>query len=110
VLKSVFPENPPTFYLTPFGDHDPTELVARTQRVGFQEVKIESVVCESASESAEHFAAGLIRGNPVSIAISERGTVTHEEVERKLAEAIRREMGDRPVRVSLKAWVVTGTA
>ena|SRR5437763_1191496 len=110
VLMSVFPEDPPTFYLTPFGDHDPAELVARTQAAGFRDVTIEGVAFEGTSESADSLATGLIRGNPVSIAISERGTVTHDAIVRRLAEAFRREFGDVPARVPLRAWLVTATA
>ena len=106
VVKSVFPVDPPTFYMTPFGDHDPAEHARRAQAAGFHEVKVENVSFESLSESAEHFAVGLIRGNPVSVAISERG-VAHEVVERRVADALRRELGDRPVRASLRAWVIT---
>jgi ubiquinone/menaquinone biosynthesis C-methylase UbiE len=110
VLKALFPEDPPTFYRTPFSDHDPAEHLRRAEAAGFRDVTVESVAFESMSESAEHFAKGLVRGNPVSIAIGERGGATHEEVERKLAEALRRELGDRPLRNMLHAWVVTGTA
>ena len=110
VLKSVFPEDPPTFYRTPFGDADPAEHQRRAEAAGFTDVTVESVAFESMAESAEHFAKGLIRGNPVAIAISERGGATHEEIERKVAEALGRELGDRPVRNMLHAWVVTGTA
>jgi hypothetical protein len=35
--------------------------------------------------------------------------VSGEEVERKLAEAIRRELGDRPARTPLHAWVLSAT-
>lgn len=110
VLKSAFPNDPPSFYLTPFGDHDSKELEARARGAGFREVKVESVGFESMSESAEHLAVGLIRGNPVSLAIAERGTVKLEDVEKRVAEALRRELGDRPARASLHAWVVTATA
>ena len=110
LLKREFPENPPTFYETPFGDHDPAELASRTQSAGFRDVKVESVAFESTSESAERFAMGLVRGNPVAIAISELGTPTHEQVEQKLADALRQEMGDRPLRTYLQSWLVTATA
>lgn len=110
VLKRVFPEDPPTFYRTPFGDHDPVEHERRTRDAGFHDVTVENVAFESMAESAEHFAKGLIRGNPVSIAIGERGGPSHEEIERKVAEALSRELGDRPVRNMLHAWVITGTA
>jgi SAM-dependent methyltransferase len=110
VVKSVFPEDPPTFYLTPFGDHDPDEHRRRTASAGFREVVVEGIAFEGRSESADHFAIGLVRGNPVSLAINERGTVTSEEVESLAAEALRRELGDRPLRSPLHAWVVTATA
>ncbi len=110
VVRSMFPEDPPTFYLTPFGDHDRAEHEKRARAAGFGDVKVEGVGFESMSESAEHFAMGLVRGNPVALAITDRGTVTHEEVEKRVAEVLRRELGDRPVRASLHAWVVTATA
>lgn len=110
VLKGAFPEDPPTFYRTPFGDADPAEHQRRTEAAGFHDVRVENVAFESMAESAESFAKGLIRGNPVSIAIGERGGASHEEIERKVAEALRRELGDRPVRNMLHAWVITGTA
>ena len=110
VLRSAFPEDPPTFYRVPFSDHDPEEHRRRTETAGFHDVIVESVAFESMAESAESFAKGLIRGNPVSIVIGERGGASHEEVEKLLAAALRRELGDRPVRNMLHAWVVTGTA
>ena len=110
VVKSVFPEDPPTFYQTPFGDHDPAEHVSRTESAGFSSVVVEGVGFESTSVSADHFAIGLIRGNPIALAIQERGRYTHEEVEARVAEGLRREMGDNPVVAPLHAWVVTATA
>ncbi len=110
VLTAAFPADPPTFYQTPFGDHDPEEHRNRLEVAGFGDVKAESVGFESMAESAEHFATGLVRGNPVSLAIQERGTVSLEEVERLTVAALRCELGDRPVRVMLHAWLVSGTA
>ena len=76
----------------------------RTVAAGFRDVEVENVALESSSESAEHMAIGLVRGNPVSLAINERGAVTTGEVERRAAEALRSELGDRPMRVSLHAF------
>jgi len=110
VLERAFPEDPPTFYRTPFSDHDPAELSSRTLAAGFRDVSVEGVAFESTSESAEHFALGLVHGNPVSLAISDRAGMTHDAVANRLAGALRRELGDRPVRVALQALVVTATA
>lgn len=109
VLRRAFPEDPPTFYRTPFSDHDPEAHRGRLEAAGFHDVTVESVAFESMAESADDFAKGLIRGNPVSIVIGERGG-SHDELEKLLANALRRELGDRPVRNMLHAWVVTGTA
>lgn len=110
VVKSVFPEDPPSFYLTPFGDHDPAVHMQRTEAAGFSQVRVEGVGFESTAESAEHFAIGLVRGNPIALAIQERGLHSHEEVEARVAEGLRREMGDKPLVAPLHAWVVTATA
>ena len=109
VGASLFPGNPPAFYKTPFGDHDPEAHTIRARRAAFAAVTVEGVALEGVSESAEHFAAGLIRGNPIALDIESRGTVSCEEVELRLAEALRRELGDRPVRTPLHAWVITAT-
>jgi ubiquinone/menaquinone biosynthesis C-methylase UbiE len=109
-IRGLFPDDPPTFYQTPFGDHDPGEHRRRAEAAGFLDVKVEGVGFETMAESAEDFAAGLVRGNPVSLAIAERGTASLDEVQRRVAEALRAELGDRPVRTSLHAWVVTATA
>jgi len=110
LLHRLFPKDPITFYLTPFGDHDPDEHRRRAEQAGFRDVRVEGVGFETTSESAEHFAAGLVRGQPVAQAIAERGTLGTSEVERVVAEDLRRELGGRPVRHSIRAWVVTATA
>jgi len=109
-LGKAFPADPPTFYLTPFGDPDPDEHRARVEAAGFRDVKVEGVAVESTAESAEYLAVGLVRGNPISIADSERDKLTIEELEQRLAAALRAELGDRPLRCGLHAWVVTATA
>ena len=110
VVHRAFPEDPPTFYRTPFGDHDPIEHRQRTEAAGFHDVSVEGVACESHAESAAHFAVGLVRGNPIAIAIEERGRLSHAEVEQFVAESLRAELGDLPMRSPLHAWVVTATA
>lgn len=110
VAEAVFPEDPPTFYRVPFGDPDPVEHRTRTEAAGFREVSVDGVAFEGTAVSAEDFAIGLVRGNPIVLAIEERGEVPPAEVERRVAEALRRELGDRPVRTPLHAWVLTATA
>jgi hypothetical protein len=110
VLHRLYPKDPITFYQTPFGDHDPEEHRRRAEQAGFRDVRVEGVGFETVSESAEHWATGLVRGQPVAQSVAERGTLSMAEVERVVAEDLRRELGDRPVRTSIRAWVVTATA
>ena len=105
-----FPADPPTFYKTPFGDHDAAELERRTQAAGLHHIWVENARCKTTAESADHFAIGLVRGDPIALAFPEPGTVSHEAVERWLAAAFRRETGDHPVRTTLHAGLVTATA
>jgi SAM-dependent methyltransferase len=107
VGAALFPEDPPGFYRMPFSDHDPAAHVSRARAAGFAEVTVDAVSFTGTSETAADFAAGLIRGNPIAIDIVARRTVPLDEVERRLADALRRELGDRPVRTPLHAWVIT---
>ena len=110
VLRSAFPVDPPTINRAQFADHDPQQLQQRAEAAGFRDVVVEDIGFESMAESAEHFAKGLIRGSAVSLAIGARSGASHEEVEQLLVAALRRELGDRPVRVELNAWLVSATA
>jgi ubiquinone/menaquinone biosynthesis C-methylase UbiE len=106
-FEQMFDADPPTFYQTPFGDPDPEVHRERLLTAGFRDVQVEGVDVEAVSESAEHLAIGLVRGNPVTI--PEGSALTIDDVERHVAEALRDELGDHPLRCPLHAWVVTGT-
>ncbi|MDP9004174.1 MAG: class I SAM-dependent methyltransferase [Verrucomicrobiota bacterium] len=72
-IHSFFDRDPPNFYETPFGFHDP-DLIRRLLRAaGFEEIEISAVTLPCRNRSAAEFAIGLVRGNPVATAIEERG-------------------------------------
>jgi SAM-dependent methyltransferase len=108
-IASFFPANPPTFYQVPFGFRDPDVLRRLLAANGFGDVELEWVALEARSPSAEAFATGLVRGNPVSMAIQERGAAFGPIIE-AVAAALAREGGDHPFRSTTQAMVVTARA
>jgi len=105
VITGFFPTDPPTFYQVPFGLSDRPRMREMLRAAGFAEVRDEVLPLSSTSPSADELARGLVEGNPVVNEIQTRGTAPIQEIERKLADRIRTEMGDRPVPVRLQAIV-----
>ncbi len=105
-LAGFFPENPPTFYEVPFGMSDTGDLAELCIGAGFGSVSVQTVHLQGESPSAMDGATGLITGNPVSVAIKERGTVSHETIIESLATKLSRAYGERPMRLPLQAHVV----
>lgn len=80
-IGSFFSADPPNFYQVPFGFHDPDLLRRFLDANDFGQVKLEWLTLEARSPSAKSFAVGLVRGNPASIAIQERGVAPDPIVE-----------------------------
>ncbi len=108
-IAGFFPTDPPTFYQVPFGFHDPDILRPLLASAGFAPVELDWVTLEARSASARSFAEGLVKGNPVSIAIQERGASAEPIVE-AVAKALARVGGDAPFRSSMRALVGTAQA
>jgi ubiquinone/menaquinone biosynthesis C-methylase UbiE len=108
-IAGFFPTDPPNFYEVPFGFHDPDVLRHLLAAHGFGQVEIERVTLEAYSPSAESFAVGLVKGNPVSIAIQERG-VPFDPIVEAVATALARVGGNNPFRSTMQALVVTARA
>lgn len=106
---ATFPDDPPTFMLTPFSMHDREALRALVSDAGFSRVEVETVQHTGHSESAADFAIGMVRGNPLWNQLVERG-VDAAAFERTVAAALAARFGDRPCRSSLSAHVVTAIA
>lgn len=106
ILVELFPENPIGFMRRPFSYCDPSEIRNALTGAGFYDVKIDRVERELLSESAGAFARGAVEGSPVVTAIMERnGSV--ENCVHAVAEAFRRDFGDRPMQSTLSALVVS---
>ena len=108
-IASFFPADPPTFYQVPFGFRDADVLRRHLEVNDFAQVQLESVTLEARSPSAKSFAVGLVKGNPVSIDIQERGVALDPIVD-ALEAALARAGGDHPFRSTMRALVVTARA
>lgn len=107
VVSTFFQDEPPTFLLTPFGCHRVEPLVAALERAGFGEIHSEAVATERELPSARDVALGLVHGNPGILEIRERAAAAPSAVVDALAERLRAEFGDDPLRAPLRATVLT---
>jgi SAM-dependent methyltransferase len=108
-IASFFPADPPTFYKVPFGFHEPDALRRLLDANDFTRADLEWVSLDASSPSARSFAVGLVKGNPVSIVIQERGVALDPIVD-ALEAALVRAGGDHPFRSTMRALVVTARA
>lgn len=108
-IASFFSQDPPNFYEVPFGFHDADELKRLLDANDFGQVAMDLVTFEARSPFARSFALGLVKGNPVSIAIQERGVMLDPIVD-ALEAALARVGGDHPFESTMRALVVTARA
>jgi ubiquinone/menaquinone biosynthesis C-methylase UbiE len=108
-IARFFPADPPTFYQVPFGFHDAEVLPQLLAEHGFGQVQIERVTLEARSPSAYSFAIGLVKGNPVSNSIQERG-LPFDPIVGAVAAALAHVGGDNPFQSIMQALVVTARA
>ena len=108
-ITRLFPDDPPDFYQVPFGFHRHEELRALLTGAGFRDITLEVVAFDTESPDTHHAAIGFVDGNPVSLAIKQRGQETGPVVE-GVALALARALGDKPMRARMQAIVLSGTA
>jgi hypothetical protein len=108
-IEGFFPDDPPNFYQVPFGFHNPDVLRRLLAENGFGQVELELVTLKARSTSAKSFAVGLVKGNPVSIAIQEH-SVPFDPIVEAVATALVCAGGDNPFRSTMRALVVTARA
>ena len=107
-IVALYPDDPPTFYKTPYGYADPVAFKALLERAGFAEVTVENVKVESRADSAHEFARGCVEGNPVGTAILEHGGTLPPVIDLVVAN-LRKEFGSDPLRSTMQAWFGSGT-
>lgn len=107
VLSEYFPADPPQFYSVPFGLHDPEPIREWLISAGFSRVQMDQVDLVAESTTVEQAATGIIFGNPVILAINERGTVDPHTLVTATAARLEREGGRAPMRLPMRARIFT---
>ena len=107
VVVRFFADNPPDFYDVPFSFHDPETIRSLLSAAGFKNIQLTLLPLTAIAASARGVAKGLIHGNPIITAISERDGSRIPEIEAALAAAIAAEYGDNPVRAKMQALICT---
>ena len=103
-IASFFDHDAPNFYELPFSFYDPDLIRGLLQKAGFNAIESSLVTLPCRSSSAAEFAIGLIRGNPVSTAIQERG-VKIDDVIAAVKQKIAERYGAAPVESTMQAFV-----
>jgi SAM-dependent methyltransferase len=109
-IRRFFSSDPPTFYEVPFGFHDESRIRELLHAARFEEVDFQRVALEARSPSALDAARGLVTGNPILQAVTERATASPEEIVRAVAAALAAEGGAAPLRLPMCALLVLARA
>ena len=80
------------------------------EAAGFSDVRIDVVSKVSAAARAEDAAAGLVHGNPVSMAIAERDASLLPVITIAVADALQKHFGGSMFRAPMRAIVVQARA
>lgn len=108
-ISSFFEKDPPTFYQVPFGYHDHAEIKRALEAAGFRDIRIEVVSKVSVPSRAEDAAQGLVHGNPVAVAITERDPALLPVIATAVADALKKRFGNE-VRAPMQAIVIEARA
>jgi ubiquinone/menaquinone biosynthesis C-methylase UbiE len=103
-IASFFDRDPPKFYQIPFSLHDSKLVLELLRGAGFEQIEsfVETKPCRSVS--AEDFATGLVRGNPVGAEAEERG-VNPEDLIQAVSKRLAERFGSAPVESTMQALV-----
>ena len=106
-VASFFTTDAPQFYTVPFSLAETATVSGWLRDVGFTDVDPVAVAKTGTSPSAAEAAIGLIDGNPISAAIMERKPEALADIKAAVAKNVAAQLGDRPVRAPLRAFVFT---
>jgi SAM-dependent methyltransferase len=106
LLARCYPHDPPRFFETPYGYHDPDRLRADLAAAGWDRVRLDDVRQEGTSASATEFADGFAYGSPVTHELVARGAQL-DAFAADLAREFAALGGEAPCRTQLSATVIT---
>jgi ubiquinone/menaquinone biosynthesis C-methylase UbiE len=104
-VSEFFASEPPQFYTVPFSLSETKAVSGWLTDAGFTDVEPIPVAKSGTSPSAAEATRGLIEGNPIYSAIMERRPEALDEIKAAVARKIASELGDRPVRSTMRAFV-----
>jgi SAM-dependent methyltransferase len=102
--ERFLPDNPPKFYLTPFGYADPVQVRADLLAGGFRDVDHTVVQFNRDVPDWRHFATGAIYGNPMIVDIR-AGGVNPDDMVEAIAAELEQRFGKAPAAMPLEAHV-----
>ena len=105
VIESYFEGDPPKFYSVPFSMYDEKELRELPTNAGFKEVEVSLIKKEGHAPSSADLAIGIVEGNPIYLAITERDPSLVNKIKDHVSKVLTEKYGSS-VRVPLLAWVV----
>lgn len=109
-ISSFFEKDPPTFYQVPFGYHDHAEITRVLKDAGFRDVRLDVVAKVGIANRADDAAQGLVHGNPVAVAITERDPALLPVITKAVADALKNQFGETTVRAPMRAIAVHARA
>jgi SAM-dependent methyltransferase len=109
-ISSFFEKDPPTFYQVPFGYHDRAAITRALKDAGFRDIRLNVVAKVSSANRAEDAAEGLVHGNPVAVAITERDPALLPVITKAVADALKNQFGESTVRTPMRALVIEARA
>ena len=105
IIGRILPD-PPSFFRVPFSYADPVALMALAEEAGFEDVDVGVVDRVAEAPSAYDAAYGFVFGNPGAAAVRDRGG-DPEAVVRAVTEALVSDYGDHPLRIPMRARVLS---
>jgi ubiquinone/menaquinone biosynthesis C-methylase UbiE len=109
-IASFFDKDPPAFYQVPYGYHDHGEIRRVLDQAGFRDVRVDVVAKTATGSTPQDAAIGLVQGNPVAVAITERDPSLLPVITKAVAEALAKNFGETSIRAPMRAIVIEGRA
>jgi ubiquinone/menaquinone biosynthesis C-methylase UbiE len=101
----LFPNDPPTFFATPFGSSDVDALLEVLKEAGFERIQVDRVHKETVSDSAMSFATGMSQGTPLFGFISDREPTGVARITEHVAKELAAKYGEGRIRAKMSAIV-----
>ena len=104
-LFEIFPETPPTFFETPFGNFQIDHHRECLSGAGYEELSISVLPKRSVGDSARHVAMGMMKGSPLTHEILEINNAEIDSVLDEVAKELESKHGASPTIGKMQAIV-----